>query len=119
MRVRVNDVNGARALVTAVLRAAALVATVGGIYLILKAVLLGIAVGNPQMTYAVYTGVGENHPLSRGLALIAVGVPLGLLSSRIAGWIVPVPARGCPSCGYASLGAGGRCPECGLSTGPE
>ncbi len=113
-RIRAEDVNTVRAVVTWVLRAIAAAALAIGVYLPLKALLLGLSVGNMEMAYSVYDNVGENHPLSRGLVLITLGAALGLFSSKIARWMIPVPGRGCPGCGYAGPGRNGLCPECGL-----
>jgi hypothetical protein len=42
-------------------------------------------------------------------------VLLGVLSGRIARWILPIPKSGCPRCGYRLVAlAEPRCPECGL-----
>jgi len=107
-------INALRALCTLAMRAAAVWCLGFGAYLFLKKVLFALGVGDPSHAFRVYTEDGDMQSTYRGLALIVVGVALALLSRRIAGWVVPVPATGCPRCGYPTPDAEGRCPECGL-----
>jgi hypothetical protein len=113
-RIRAADVNAVRGIVTWVLRAVGVGVMSIGLYLTLKPILLAIAVGDTNMAHAVYSGVGESHPHTRGVAKLAVGGIHANGSVRLARWIVPVPPRGCPGCGYAGPGRDGICPECGL-----
>ena len=46
-------------------------------------------------------------------ALLAVGLPLFLIASRLSRLIVRVPDDGCPRCLYARQDSADRCPECG------
>lgn len=107
-------VMGVRTLAVWCLRAASTLLVAVGMYLILKRVFFGVGVSDFTMVHRVYQGVGEDNSLYRGLAMVAVGAGLGLASARIARWMVPVPARGCPGCGYAAADDAGKCPECGL-----
>ncbi|HRQ71830.1 MAG TPA: hypothetical protein PLU35_02250 [Phycisphaerales bacterium] len=103
-------INALRAIGTLVVRTAAVWCLVFGAYLFLKKVLLAVA----SHAFRMFMADGDMQSTYRGLALMAVGVLLGLLSRRIGAWIVPVPATGCPRCGYPTPDAEGRCPECGL-----
>lgn len=49
------------------------------------------------------------------LPLLLGALFLGILSGRIARWILPIPKTGCPRCGYRLVAlVEPRCPECGL-----
>lgn len=88
---------------------------IAGVTLLIKRVVFGAMTGGLVEAFVVYEGVGAFHEGSLGAALVAGGVPLGFLSFRLARWIVPMPAEGCPSCGYAGITREmSRCPECGL-----
>ncbi len=107
-------INAVRAIVTLVVRVAAVWCLGFGAYLFLKKVLFAVGIGDPSHAFRVFMEDGDMQSTYRGLALMAVGVVLGLLSRRIGTWIVTVPATGCPRCGYPTPDSEGRCPECGL-----
>jgi hypothetical protein len=110
-----HAVNAARAVVIWALRAVGLALLVVGAYLMIKKVGFGIGTGQIEQAYAVWHDTGEGHSLYRGIGMVIVGVPLALLSRRIANWMVVVPSLDCPACGYhARRSTNGRCPECGL-----
>jgi hypothetical protein len=48
------------------------------------------------------------------LARLAVPLALLLWERRLVRWLIPMPWRGCPVCGYETPTGVGRCPECGL-----
>ncbi|MCC6660181.1 MAG: hypothetical protein IT437_04775 [Phycisphaerales bacterium] len=110
-----RTIHAARAVATWGVRAPSAAAVALGAYLLLKKVAFGIGTGQVRVIYDIYEGVGEGHDTYKGLALVVVGVACGLLSRRMARWIVTVPETGCPACGYAVQGSG-PCPECGYVT---
>lgn len=113
--IRPQTVNAARAIMTWALRAIALALVALGLYLVLKKVGFGIGTSQPRMIYDVFTDTGEGHALYRGIAMILVGVPIGLLSRRLAAWMIVVPSNACPACGHDTERTDdGRCTECGL-----
>lgn len=109
-----QTIHAARAVAVWSLRGAAVALLAGGAYLLVKKLAFGIGTGSLASIGDYYDGVGEGHGTYRGLALIAVGVAVGLCSRLIARWIVVLPATGCAKCGY-ELGspAPAKCPECG------
>ena len=78
-----------------------------------------------RATFAVFTGgdvwqnleahmdIGSEHGLFRGVPMLIVGVVLMVASRWAARWVVAMPERGCPRCGYAGSVVDGVCPECG------
>lgn len=49
---------------------------------------------------------------------LGLAVALVVLEGRLVGWLVPVPSRKCPGCGYSlEKLEGDKCPECGLELG--
>lgn len=108
-----RDIHAWRAVATWLMRAPAVALITVGAYLALKKLLFGVGTRNLDMIYDVWEGVGEGHSFYRGLAMIAVGAALGVMAPRLARWVVTIPARGCPRCGYAA-DEDQPCPECGL-----
>lgn len=89
-----------------------------GLYLVVNRLFFGLLIGNLRIGWTHYQGVGEGHFFAHGLAMLAIGIPLAILSRRAARWIVAMPDAGCPACGYTGeRDAAGRCPECGASLG--
>ncbi|CAG0969768.1 hypothetical protein PHYC_01178 [Phycisphaerales bacterium] len=88
-----------------------------GAYFTLNRILfsLGSGMGFTQMLQT-WNGVGEDHSLYRGLAMLVIGGALAGFSAALARWVVPMVAYSCPGCGYepAKVNEHGRCPECGL-----
>lgn len=113
MRVSAESVRSARAIATWSLRAASVVLLAGGSYLFLKRLVFGLIQGDMHQAFRVWAEIGEGHSASRGMAMVAVGAALALLSGRIARWAIVTPPQGCPGCGYPGA-EGGICPECGL-----
>ena len=66
-------------------------------------------------------GAGGDHLIRFVAVELLIGpVPVALgalacvrLGPAIARWLVPLPPRGCPECGYPAPPRAQRCPECG------
>lgn len=109
-----GSIHAARWLIVLLLRAAGLLLMSVGLYLAIKKIAFAMGSGTGMEMLEVWTGVGEEHSLYRGVAMFAVGLILALLSRPLARWIVRVPDDGCPRCLYARPeGGADRCPECG------
>lgn len=112
-----REIHHARGGILLFARAVAASLVVLGLYLFLKRVLFGVLSG-PGLAQMMRTwdNVGEEHSFYRGVAMIAVGTALGVLSDQLARWIVPVRPYACPACGYgpATGEEVNRCSECGL-----
>jgi hypothetical protein len=108
-------IHTARAVTAWALRGAGVVLLAVGGYLFLKRLLFAIGMGSGgfDQIFRVYMEIGEGMSTYRGLAMVMVGGVLVVFARRLARWIVSMPERGCPSCGYAGA-AGDKCPECGL-----
>lgn len=123
-KVTPNRINTVRGWVTWVARGVAAILVVVGMYLMLKRLLFGLGMMDFSFPFRVFEGVGEEQSFYRGLAMVLVGLPLGLWSRRVAAWVIAMPPTGCPQCGYAVAPPDGgvwpgRCPECGLRLEPE
>jgi len=81
--------------------------------LLMGALLTKIA--QPQSLLQPWWQVGRSLPW---ISMIVVGTLLIRLDRWLARLIVPMPSKGCPSCGYW-IGSRelGVCPECGLELG--
>jgi hypothetical protein len=113
-------INRHRARVVWGIRGVAATAGSLGAYLVLKRLIFGAGIGDFQMALQSFMETGETHSFSRGLAMVAVGAVLGILSRPLARWIIAMPPAGCPRCGHLPApGAAGPCPECGLPRGPR
>lgn len=110
-----TTVNAARAVTAWMLRGSGVALLAVGGYLFLKRLLfaIGMGPGGLDHIFRVYMEVGEGMSTYRGLAMLTVGAVLAVFARRIARWVVSVPDRGCPACGYAGA-VGDKCPECGL-----
>lgn len=106
-------VHATRWLITTLARSAATIFIAVGAYLVLKKVAFAVGSGQGVEVLRAWTGVGEEHSLYRGSAMLAVGLALFLIASRLSRLIVPVPDDGCPRCRYERQNASDRCPECG------
>lgn len=114
-----TDVARTRVIAVWMIRAVSLSSTGLGLYLVLKKLLFALVAPTGEglwFMFRVWDDVGEQQSTFRGLAMIILGVALGLASSRLARWVVALPASGCPRCGYDAAGRD-RCPECGLELG--
>lgn len=106
-----------RVVVLWTLRGVSVVLVAIGLYFVfnraLFALLSGMGFGAMLTTW---NGVGEEHSLYRGLAMIAVGGTLAALSVWLANWIVPAWKYVCPGCGHEPPNREDttRCPECGM-----
>ncbi|MEZ6210712.1 MAG: hypothetical protein R3B46_05595 [Phycisphaerales bacterium] len=106
-------VHATRWLITTLTRSAATIFIAAGAYLMLKKVAFAIGSGQGVEVLRAWTGVGEEHSLYRGSAMLAVGLALFLIASRLSRIIVRVPDDGCPRCLYERQDAADRCHECG------
>jgi hypothetical protein len=108
-------INQVRGFITWGVRGVALVLVVVGIYYLLKRTVFGAASGDMRGALTAYMGVGEGHEVAIGIACVAVGAALALLSRHLARWVIVMPPSGCPQCGHAGITAEmDRCTECGL-----
>lgn len=121
-RISSNQMHTIRAWVTWAIRAVALILLATGSYLMLKRIAFGIGVKSAEAALGSWTGVGEEHSFYRGIGMVFVGIVLAGFSKALARWVVTMPTRGCPNCGYAvseGVGESERCPECGLELDTE
>lgn len=109
---RGTTVHSVRAVVCWSLRLLGLLAASLGAYLLLKRVAFAVGTGDFPGAFQAWTGVGEGHSAYRGIALIIVGVALGVVSKWAARWAIVTPGGGCPRCGY-DMKPDEPCPECG------
>lgn len=116
MKLSTESVHSARALATWIVRGASVSLVAMGTYLFLKRLAFGLIVRNFEAAFGVWMDVGEEHSASRGLAMVAVGITLALLSRRIVRWAIVPAASGCAGCGYPEA-ASEVCPECGARQG--
>lgn len=96
------------------IRAAAAAAIVIGVTLIARRLIFAIMIGNLQIAWDSYEGIGQGHEFSWGFVLVVVGAAAGLASRRLAAWIICMPPDACPRCEYGGVGKQARCSECGL-----
>jgi hypothetical protein len=53
--------------------------------------------------------------ISLAIVLCVIGITIALTNKRLASWLVPMPRKVCPKCGYRLIRLRQpRCPECGL-----
>ncbi len=108
-------VNAWRARTQWILRGVAFLLIAGGSYLCLKRIAFAIITGDFRMATQVWTDIGETHSISRGAAMLLVGVGIAVFGRRLSRWIITLPANTCPRCGYIrTRGGGTKCTECGL-----
>lgn len=112
MKLSTESVHSARALATWIVRAVAVTLITCGVYFFLRRAIFGLFQRDLELTFNVWQGIGERDQTSGGLAMIAVGVALALLSRRIVRWAIVPAQSGCAACGYPEV-EGGVCPECG------
>jgi hypothetical protein len=81
--------------------------------------------GSISLLYVLIAGWPHYHSDVEGWALfwivgIAPGVALLVANRRIIRWLVPMPRRECPDCGYDIENLKSeRCPECGCPIAAE
>ncbi len=108
-------VNAWRARTQWILRGLALFLITGGSYLCLKRFAFGLITGDFAMATRVWQDVGETHSISRGTAMLLVGVGIAVFAGRLSRWIITLPPTTCPRCGHLRTPGGGtKCTECGL-----
>ena len=108
-------VNAWRAWTQWILRGIAFLLIAGGSYLCLKRIGFGIITGDFRMATQVWTDIGETHSISRGAAMLLVGVGIAVFARRLSRWIITLAPNTCPRCGYIrTRGGGTKCTECGL-----
>ncbi|MCC7388436.1 MAG: hypothetical protein IT431_06670 [Phycisphaerales bacterium] len=110
-----TTVHTARAVTAWALRGAGVILLAVGGYLFLKRLMFAVGMGSGGFDhiFRVYMEIGEGMSTYRGLAMLAIGAALAVFARRIAGWMVSMPAVGCPGCGYTGA-VSDKCPECGL-----
>ena len=118
-RISPDRINALRAVVTWCCRGVAIILVAVGAYLMLKRLAFGAGVLDFRTALQTSTEIGEEQSFYRGVAMILVGVAMGVFSRRIAAWVIAMPPTGCPQCGYAvapptGAAAPARCAECGL-----
>lgn len=108
-------VNAWRARTQWVLRGVAFLLIASGSYLCLKRIVFGVITGDFRMVTRVWTQFGETATMSRGVAMLLVGVGIAVFGRRLSRWIITLPPNTCPRCGHVrTLGGGTKCTECGL-----
>jgi len=120
MTLETRTIHASRALLTWLIRATAVAMIAVGLYWI-GARLVFALLGNGDLisAFKVWSGVGSEHGIFRGLPLTLIGAVLATASRRIARWVITVPESGCPSCAYARPSdAAGPCPECAYGSEP-
>ena len=116
LRLTPTHINTTRALMAWCIRSAAVVLMAMGSYLFLKKLFFAIGQDGRGFThmFRVYREIGEGLSTYRGLSMLFVGVVLALSATRLARWMIAMPATGCPKCGYDGA-VNDTCPECGLT----
>ena len=117
-------INSLRAVVTWCGRGVAVILVAVGTYLMLKRLAFGAGVLDFRTALQTWMEIGEGQSFYRGVAMVLTGTAMGLLSRRIAAWVIAMPPTGCPQCGYDVAPPTGaappsRCPECGLNLGAQ
>jgi len=117
-----STVTAARTIALWALRAIAAFLIIRGGYFVLQRLVFSLFAGQVA-AWQTWLEIGNtSHRGSVGIAMLIVGGALAFASGLIARWMTPVPADGCPRCGYTrdapgdegALSDDTRCPECGL-----
>lgn len=108
-----HRINTSRGLLSWAIRAACIALLTIGAYLILKRFVMAVITRDIQAAFLSRDGIGEDHSLYRGLAMLATAGAFAALSRAIPRWTFPAMPDGCPRCGYEKVEQP-RCPECGL-----
>lgn len=117
-----STVAAARTIALWMLRAIAAFLIIRGGYFVLQRLVFSLFAGQVP-AWQNWQEVGNtSHRGSAGISMLIVGGALAFASGVISRWMTPVPAEGCPRCGYARDAPGddaaasddSRCPECGL-----
>ncbi len=117
MRLDPKRVQDLRAVVLLAIRLVALWLIAWGVFQVTARIAFGVLGANNkvQNAWGVWTDIGAEHGIFRGIAALAVGVPLAILSRGLSRWIVRPPETTCPRCAHEGPGgAEGICTECGL-----
>jgi len=120
IRITPDRINALRGCAMWVIRSVSIILIAVGAYLMLKRLALGIGTMDFGLAFRRWDDVEEMQSFYRGIGMVVVGAALGVLSRRIAAWVIAMPPTGCPQCGYAVAPPTGaappaRCPECGLA----
>jgi hypothetical protein len=108
-----------RALTRTLVRACVVGLLLIGVMPLVASVTNALLHGNLMVTLR-YAGSRLDDELSILVACVLACITLLLLQGRIVRWLVPIPARECPECGYAlRTTQAARCPECGLHLPPS
>jgi len=108
-----ETIHAARWAVVFASRAAGITLLTIGAYLILKRAAFAIATGQNFDVLTIWNGIGEDHSIYRGLAMIIVATPLVAFARVLARFIARLPDTGCPRCLYERAPGTDRCTECG------
>lgn len=118
-----DRVQSARAGTLAIIRVCAVALIVWGAFQIgarlVFAFVLAVPSDTPWNALRVWSGVGSEHGLVRGVPALVIGLGLALWSGRLSRWIVRPPGRMCPCCDYEGFHKSRWCTECGYGEAPD
>ncbi len=109
----------ARAVALWAVRGVAAALVLYGAYLVMARLVFAAMSGGLSGAWQVWTGVGEDHGVVRGVPMVVCGLALAFSSRWVVRWMMVAPGAGCVRCGYATGPGDERCPECGHGAGGE